>query len=144
MLTSCDRPKLGDKGLRVYQILRQHLARDKSGLTLAQRKDTTCFLRWIMSVMPATTVQACSQNVTGKKKQKKGKSQPSSLTCTRVLGSLREMVRGSLWRTMESLMKYGGSPSKSSARTMTCIVTWLWQKIIRSPRSGGSTSTYPW
>ena len=67
MLTSCDRPKLGDKGLRVYQILRQHVARDKSGPTLAQRKDTTCFLRWIMSVMPATTVQACSQKVTGKK-----------------------------------------------------------------------------
>ena len=45
VLTSCDRPKLGDKGLRVYQMLMQHIARDNSALTLARRKDATCFLR---------------------------------------------------------------------------------------------------
>ena len=67
LLTSCDRPKLGYNGLRVYQMLRQHIARDSSGLTLARRKDDTCFLSWIMSVMPDTTVQTCSQKMTGKK-----------------------------------------------------------------------------
>ena len=142
MLTSCDRPKLGDKGLRVYQILRQHVARDKSGLTLAQRKDTTCFLRWIMSVMPATTVQACSQKMTGKKTKER---QVSAVIFNEYQSTGIAKGDGSRQRWfMESLMKYGGSPSKSSARIMTCIVTWLWQKIIRSPRSEGSTSTYPW
>ena len=67
MLTSCYRPKLGDKGLRVYQMLMQRIARDNSALNLARRKDANCFFRWIMSVMPDTTVQACSQKVTGNK-----------------------------------------------------------------------------
>ena len=67
MLTSCERPKLGDKGLRVYQMLRQKIALDNLVLTLARRKDATYFLSLIMSVMPDTTVQACSQKVTGNK-----------------------------------------------------------------------------
>ena len=55
-LTSCDKLKLGNKNLEVYQMLVQHVARDNSGLSLARRKDTTCFLRSIMSVMNNSTV----------------------------------------------------------------------------------------
>ena len=60
-LTSHDKLKLGDKGLRVYQMLVQHIARDNSGLSLARRKDDTCFFRWIMSVITDTTVLVCNQ-----------------------------------------------------------------------------------
>ena len=59
MLTSHDKLKLGSKNLEVYQMLVQHIARHNSGLSLARRKDATCFLRWIMSVMTDSTVQAC-------------------------------------------------------------------------------------
>ena len=44
-LASYDRLKLGRKKLEVYQVLMQHVARDNSGLSLARRKDATCFLR---------------------------------------------------------------------------------------------------
>ena len=44
MLTSCDRPKLGDKGLRVCQMLTQHIARGNSGLILARRGVCHLFL----------------------------------------------------------------------------------------------------
>ena len=54
-LTSHDKLKLGEKSLQVYQMLVQHIARDNSGLSLARRKDATCFLRWIMSVISNTT-----------------------------------------------------------------------------------------
>ena len=67
VLTSCDRLKLGNKNLKVYQMLVQHVARDNSGLSLARRKDATCFLRWIMSVMNNSTVQACHQRAMGSK-----------------------------------------------------------------------------
>ena len=45
----------------------QHVARDNSGLSLARRKDATCFLRWIMSVMTNSTVQVCHQKAMGSK-----------------------------------------------------------------------------
>ena len=61
VLTSHDKLKLGNKSLEIYQMLVQHIARDSSGLSLARRKDATCFLRWIMSVMTNSTVQACHQ-----------------------------------------------------------------------------------
>ena len=67
VLTSCDKLKLGNKNLEVYQMLVQHAARDNSGLSLARRKDATCFLRWIMSVMNNSTVQACHQKAMGSK-----------------------------------------------------------------------------
>ena len=67
VLTSCDKLKLGNKHLEVYQMLVQHVARDNSGLSLARRKDATCFLRWIMSVMTNSTVQACHQKAMGSK-----------------------------------------------------------------------------
>ena len=60
-LTSYDRLKLGGKTLDVYQALMQHVARDNSGLSLARRKDATCFLRWIMSMMSDSTILACHQ-----------------------------------------------------------------------------------
>ena len=56
-LTSYNKIKLGGKGLRVYQMLVQHIVRGNSGLNLAKRKDSTCFLRWIMSVMSDTTAR---------------------------------------------------------------------------------------
>ena len=66
-LTSHDKLKLGGKSLQVYQMLMQHIVRDKSGLSLARRKDATCFLRWIMSVITDTTVQICHQKAKGSK-----------------------------------------------------------------------------
>ena len=44
-LTLYDKLKLGGKNPEVYKILMQHIARDNSGLSLARRKDATCFLR---------------------------------------------------------------------------------------------------
>ena len=41
VLTSCDKFKLGNKNLEVYQMPLQHVARDNSGLSLARRKDAT-------------------------------------------------------------------------------------------------------
>ena len=64
-LTSHDKLKLGDKSLHVYQMLVQHIARDNSILGLARRKDATCFLRRIMSVITHTTVQMCHQKAKG-------------------------------------------------------------------------------
>ena len=67
VLTSRDKLKLGNKSLEVYQMLVQHVARDNSGLSLARRRDATCFLRRIMSVMTNSTVQACHQKAMGSK-----------------------------------------------------------------------------
>ena len=66
-LTSYDRLKLGSKKLEVYQALMQHVARDYSGLSLARRKDATCFLRWIMSMMSDSTILARYQRASGSK-----------------------------------------------------------------------------
>ena len=54
ILASCDKLKLGDKGLHSYRVMLQSVARDDSGLTLARKKDATYFLRWIMSVISDT------------------------------------------------------------------------------------------
>ena len=67
VLTSHDKLKLGNKSLEIYQMPVQHIARDNSGLTIARRRDATCFLRWIMSVMTNSTVQACHQKAMGSK-----------------------------------------------------------------------------
>ena len=67
MLTSQDKLKLGGKNLEVYQMLMQHVANDNSGLSLARRKDATCFLRWIMSVVTNSTIQVCQQKAIGSK-----------------------------------------------------------------------------
>ena len=66
-VNSHDKLKLGRKNLEVYQMLTQHVARDNSGLSLARRKDATCFLRWIMSVMTDNTVLGCQQRAIGSK-----------------------------------------------------------------------------
>ena len=66
-LTSHDKLKLGGKNLEVYQMLMQHVARDNSGLSLARRKDATCFLRWIMSMMTDSTILVCHQRASGSK-----------------------------------------------------------------------------
>ena len=67
VLTSHNKLKLGNKSLEVYQMLVQHIAIEKIGLSLARRKDSTCFLRWIMSVMTDSTVQMCHQKATRSK-----------------------------------------------------------------------------
>ena len=67
MLTSHDKLKLGSKNLEVYQMLVQHVARDNSGFSLARRKDATCFLSWIMSMMTNSTVRVCQQKAIGSK-----------------------------------------------------------------------------
>ena len=66
-LTSYDKLKLGGKNLEVYRMLVQHVARDNSGLSLARRKDATCFLRWTMSMMTDSTILACHQRAIGSK-----------------------------------------------------------------------------
>ena len=66
-LTSSDKLKLGGKNLELYRVLMQHVARDNSGLSLARRKDVTCFLRWIMSMMTDSTILACHQRAFGSK-----------------------------------------------------------------------------
>ena len=66
-LTSYDKLKLGCKNLEVYQVLMQHIARDNSGLSLARRKDATCFLRWTMSMMTDSTILACHHRAFGSK-----------------------------------------------------------------------------
>ena len=67
VLTTHDKLKLGNKSLEVYQMLAQHIARDNSGLSLTRRKDATCFMRRIMSVMTNSTVQAGHQKAMGSK-----------------------------------------------------------------------------
>ena len=52
-------------------MLVQHIARDNSGLSLARRKDSTCFLRWIMSVITDSTLQMCRQKAMGSKTMEK-------------------------------------------------------------------------
>ena len=76
VLTSCDKLKLGNKNLEVYQMLVQHIARHNSGLSLARRKDATCFLRWIMSVMTNSTVQSCHQKAMGSKTMQRRVGKP--------------------------------------------------------------------
>ena len=66
-LTSHDKLQLGGKSLEIYQTLMQHIASDNSGLSLARRRDATCFMRWIMSVMTDSTILACQQRAIGSK-----------------------------------------------------------------------------
>ena len=66
-LTSYDKLKLEGKNLEIYRILMQHVARDNSGLSLARRKDATCFLRWTMSMMTDSIILACHQRAAGSK-----------------------------------------------------------------------------
>ena len=70
-LTSYDKLKLGGKNLEVYQVMMQHIARDNSDLSLARKKDATCFLRWIISMMTDSTILACHQRAIGSKTVKK-------------------------------------------------------------------------
>ena len=59
--TSHKKLKLDSNSLEVYQMLVQHIARDNSGFSLVRRKDATCFLRWIMSLMTDSNIQTCHQ-----------------------------------------------------------------------------------
>ena len=64
-LISYDKLKLGKKGLRLHQMLVQHIARDNSRLSLARRKDATCLLSWMMLMMSDTAIQTCQQRAMG-------------------------------------------------------------------------------
>ena len=121
-LTSCDKFRLGNAGMRVHQMLVQHIAPDNSGLSLARRKDATCFLRWILSVMSDTLDLTCHQRAIGSK------------TLERRVATVILNVYQSTWiakrdgsrqymRTTDSLMKYGGSRTRKSARITMCITT---------------------
>ena len=44
-------------------MLVQYVSRDDLGMSLSRRKDATCFLRWIMSVITDAAIQACYQKV---------------------------------------------------------------------------------
>ena len=50
-LISCNTLTLGDKGIHVYRMMTLYAAGEHSGLSLAGRKDATCFMRLIMSVI---------------------------------------------------------------------------------------------
>ena len=67
-LTWCNKLKLGDKGLHVYRMMTQYVARDDSGLNLVRMKDATCFLRRIISLMPDAAIQARYQKATKNRK----------------------------------------------------------------------------
>ena len=51
----------------MYRTLMQCMARDDSGLSLARKKDPTCFIRWIMSVIPYAATLACYKKATKNK-----------------------------------------------------------------------------
>ena len=106
-LTSYDKLKLGGKSLEIYQTLMQHVARDNSGLSLARRKDATCFLRWIMSVMTDTTILACQQRAIGSK-------------------AVERRVSAVILNVYQStgIEKEDGSTTRSLRRNTTCTVTW--------------------
>ena len=50
-LSSREKLKLGDKGLRLYQMLVQHIARDNSGLSLARRKEDASLIEEVTEQM---------------------------------------------------------------------------------------------
>ena len=52
-----------NKNLKIYDLV-QHLAHNYSGLIIAGRKKSTCFLSWITSVIPDAVRFACHQNAT--------------------------------------------------------------------------------
>ena len=51
------RSQLGRTWEKISRLMMQYVTRDDSGVSLAIRKDATCFLRWIMSVIPDAVIQ---------------------------------------------------------------------------------------
>ena len=121
-LTSYDKVKLGGKNLELYQVLMQHVARDNSGLSLA-RRDATCFLRWIMSIMTDSTILACHQRAIGSKTVER---RVSAVILNVYQGTGIEKEDGSR-QSLEShrkLYEIRSSTTRSSRRNTTCTVTW--------------------
>ena len=121
MSTSHDKLKLGSKSLEVYQMLVQHIASDNSGLCLARRKDATCFLRWIMSVMNDNTVERCHQEAMGSKTHGNRISMVI-LYAYQSTGIEKEDGSRETLENHGNLMEYGDSTTRSSKRDMTYIV----------------------
>ena len=138
ILTSHDKLKLGNKSLEVYQMLVQ---RDNSGLSLARRKDATCFLRWIMSVKTDSTIQAFQQKAVGSKTMERR----ISTVILNVYQSTGIEKEDGFRQSLENhlnLMKYEDCTTRNSKRDMMCIVTWSRLKITRDPTNGENTNMY--
>ena len=115
VLTSYYNLKLGNKSLEVYQMLVQQSARDNSGLNLARRKDATCFLRWIMSVMTDSTVQVCHQKAVGSKTMERRVS-TVILHVYQSTGIEKEDDSRQSLENQENLIKYEDSKTRNSRR----------------------------
>ena len=128
VLTLRDKLKLGNKSLEVYQMLVQHVARVNSGLSLARRKNATCFLRWIMSVMTNSAVQACHQKAMGSKTMERKVS-------TVILNVYQSTGIEKGDDSRQSLESHGNedSTTRNLKRGMMCIATWPWLRITRDP-----------
>ena len=137
VFTSHDKLKLGNKSLVVYQMLVQHIARDNSGLSLARRKDATCFLRLIRSVMTNSTVQACHQKAMGSKTMERRVS-------TIILNVYQSTGIEKEDDSRQSLENHGKLDEiwRLSKRGMMCIVTWPRLRITRDPTNYENTNTY--
>ena len=111
-LNSCDKLKLGDKGLHVYQMMMHYVARDDSGLSLARRNDATCFLRWIKSVIPDAVIRACYQKAT-KKRALENRVSSIILNVYQNAGLRKTRIHGIILKIMVRLTKPGCSRTKN-------------------------------
>ena len=136
-LTSYDKLKLGDKILHVYRMLTQHIARDNSGLSLARRKDATCFLRWIKSVIPDATIQECYQSAAGGKALEKWVSS----VILNVYQSIGVEKEDGSRQSLENHAKLDETRRFSNEKIAESYDVNHWQKTTRDPRSEGSIST---
>ena len=122
-LTSHDQLKLGGKSLEIYQTLMQHVGRDNSGLSLARRKDATCFLRWIRSAMTDSTILACQQRAIGSKAVERRVSAVilnvyQSTGIEKEDGSRQSLE---VHRNLDEIRRFY---NKKFERDTTCTVTW--------------------
>ena len=141
VLTSHDKLKLGNKSLEVYQMLVQHIARDNSGLSLARRKDATCFLRWIMSVMTNSTVQACHQKAMGSNTMERRVS-TIILNVYQSTGTEKEDDSRQSPENHGKLGEIRRFYNKKFEEGTMCIVTWPRLRITRDPTNGENTNMY--
>ena len=141
VLTSHGKLELGNKSLEVYQMLVQHIARDNSCLSLARRKDATCFMRWIMSAMTNSNVQACHQKAMGSKTMEKR----VSTIILNVYQSTGIEKEGEFRQSLENpgkLDEIRRFYNKKFEEGMMCIVTWRRLSITRDPTNGENTNMY--
>ena len=92
-------------------------------------------------MIPDNTIQACYQSAVGGKVLEK---RVSSVILNVYQSAGIEKDDG-LRQTLENHAKLDevGSPARNSMKFLTYIVAWLWRKVTREPRSGGSNSMCP-